>query len=346
MRHRRSAVGRIVIGTESLTSLTLNFFGPPPRRPITIDPSLCPQLKVLEVRNGVELTICGLHTHFLKNLDSLCLHVKANRDIPILQQLLAASFNIRCLEIRVWMVLVPRASTVETTLLFPSLTHLTISSGNPSLTLQFFEWLECPSLTHFAFSALQYIDDLQVTNEFLLGFERFLFRARPRLRCLALQVYRHWNWQLFCTRRDDSDMPSQASSKECARLLRRILGTLGGLESLRLSGVIVDEKLVEDMTFLKGGDGVNTGVPCPRLKTLDVSCEHLSVSPRTLVEMITSRFSPGGTLKSVCMCLPSDYEKIEETRREELENFVNETIDFTIKYYMPPESASLILGME
>ncbi|KLO11628.1 hypothetical protein SCHPADRAFT_905884 [Schizopora paradoxa] len=300
----------ITIATQSLTSVHLNFTEHPPQRPITIDFSSCRQ------RSGVELEIRGPQPLLLENLESLCLYTFADRDLPGLQRLLLASPNLRSLEIGIQDFSVVNLLATKTTLLFSSLTHLTIASATTFLTLELLAWLECPNLTHFTFTALRCIYEVKHTKEFLLEFEQFLFRSHPQLRCLALQVYRHWDvhWGFF--EQDDEDESDQALSQECAQITRRILSALGSLNTLSLAGITVDEQLAEAMVLRKGDAGsVSCGV-CPQLESICLSCEYSHVSPETLVDIITSRWELGSSFKEVDLCLPGDYERIEETRKD------------------------------
>ncbi|KLO07440.1 hypothetical protein SCHPADRAFT_932437 [Schizopora paradoxa] len=294
----------ITINAKSLKSLCMNLdVGPRwPLIPVTLHFSVCSQLESLDVYYGVKLVLDMPQNLLLENLKILRLNIGTgnNSDIPSIRKLLLASPNLCILDVGA-NISRDRADgplfATGNPLHLSSLTELTILNEHRTLVLDLIGWLRCPNLSYFNIREPNYFNE-QVSKDMLLGILSFLSRSRPPLRHLILSGM-PWTVERF-----------QGSREECAQLLRNILNPLSGLEVLKLKDVVVDDCLLEEMTFCEGrGD-----VVCPRLKDFMFSSSQVSLDPQKLADMYTSRRGRRDKLRHFYLCLPKNYDKLEDLR--------------------------------
>jgi len=143
----------MTISSASVTSLWMSLdTGGSRQFPVTFDLANCPQLKELNIRSGVDLSITNLKskTLWLPKLSILCFTMDANTNALDIQRMLLASPNLSVLGIRIELnITVSQSLATQSTLALSSLTRLSIGNGNRTVVLDLIGWLNCPNLTHF-----------------------------------------------------------------------------------------------------------------------------------------------------------------------------------------------------
>ncbi len=190
---------------------------------------------------------------------------------------------------------------VDDVIPLPNLIHMSLVDENRALLVHLLERLTCPKLqklsAHNTYSFL--VPDsigilYAVTSDLLLAFYKFLERSCPPLCDLELQYH------------VEGPIPSD-SPPECSVILRRILRQLNDLERLILEGFVIDDQLIQEMTFKEGG----TVVICPLLTEIRMICEGSDVLSRSVADMAVSRWRVGKAMKYLELGI-SDLEDIGE----------------------------------
>lgn len=285
-----------------------------------MDLAVCPQLQTLNVRFGTKLAIPDTRSLHLNKLKSLSFTIETDTNLLDIQRMLLAAPNLTLLEISVESDMsIPYPLTITSTLLPSSLTGLYLGDGDRAVVLGLLKWLECPNLTNFEMAvpldlARNVWEQRSIGSDLLLSLEEFFVRSNPPLRTLKLSYVN-----------DRHAAPRPAEQQEHARLLRRILRLLDKLDRLFLADLVINNRLIEDMTFR--GDTKGDGPICPQLVGISFFCDHIGVEPQAMADMIVSRWrSTERHLEHVTLGL-RNFERIHR-KHEALGNCILEGLDF------------------
>lgn len=249
---------------------------------VSLDLSLCQQIKDLIIRFGVKLKLPGEQPIRLEHLTRLGLYV----DVSVLEDfraVLAASLNLTELDVALTWGSGPsrRIPDIEpTSLLLPNLTLITFIDECHALLTLLLSWLNCPKLrrisaenTYSHSSSNKPGVDYVITRQLLLVFEDFFQRSRPPLAHLELRygVGRQGVRSLF--------------REEFSETLRRVLHHLNDLKSLHLEGLAVDDQLIQELIIRED----ETEVSWPLLEEIHMVCIGHGVLSQTVADMIVSR---------------------------------------------------------
>lgn len=208
--------------------------------------------------------------------------------------------------------------------LLPNLKHLKMTSRNTIRTHHLLCGLSCPSLQTFSFRVSPSTEEAEeeresiVTMQHLRSLTTFLRScSTPRLALTELSLKFH-------PKRDA--IPSE-SQFEYIQALEQLLGLVDGLRGLYLSGLVIDDELVQKLTLRT--EEVEKSVLCPSLEYLQIRCgEDFGIQKQSVEDMIASRWTSGdgGGLREVALAIPgfASFEK----ESEEMKKCVGEGLVF------------------
>ncbi|KLO10002.1 hypothetical protein SCHPADRAFT_999851 [Schizopora paradoxa] len=253
------------------------------------------KLRTLETFEGIRwiLPSSPNQTLHFPNLSKLEFYTDVTGDIGDIYVILSACPNVENLVVQAYRCknaftspnaahLAPSSDPV----LLSRLLKMKIVSHNRAVTLQVVRWVTCPSLRELRVDASENViqvlldsddpDEHCMTRELLLAYKNFICRSQPPLIHLEL---------------DYSSRTVIADGH--GLLLREILRPLRALKVLRLTEVVVDSELFEEMT-LHDEDGSES--ICPSLSELKImhyksDCSSVSfrVNFTSMENMLKSR---------------------------------------------------------